>query len=166
MHPHQPPRPNTHPSELPTSYTDFGQHRFRAPIGIVVDAPIPMNGGWVGIIWPNPDRMPDSPAWSRLCWEPDRAGGRGWLIPECLALADIIEFGSDPTGEHRWYGLVQSYEPGTWLNLQGPYATPTDAHQAAQALFAINCHTPAVMPPTPRHSRHERCRARANRRHR
>ena len=157
---HPPPRP--HASEPTTGYHQFGKHRLRAPIGIVVDTPIPIAGGWVGIIWPNPTSAADSNAWSRHCWEPDLSGGRGWLIPERLALADIVEFGSDPTGAQRWYGVVDSYDAGQWLTLQGPYPTPHDAHQAAQALFAANCHTPAA-PPRARTVRGDRCRTHTHR---
>jgi hypothetical protein len=146
-------------SPQPTTYTQLGKHRFRAPAGIIIDAPIPMTGGWVGIVWPNPMVEHDTPAWSRLCWEADEYSGRGWLIPERLGVADVIEFGSDPTGRQRWYGIVDSYEAGLWLTLQGPYPTPVEAHQAAQALIAASVHTPAVTASRSRTAGQTRCRA-------
>jgi hypothetical protein len=83
------------------------------------------------------------------------------LIPERLAYADIIEFGSDPTGAHRWYGIVEHYEPGQWLTLQGPFASPVDAQRAADQLLNPSRHV--VSAPVRVHrerQRSERCRSR------
>ena len=43
----------------------------------------------------------DPTGWRRLLWKADATSGRGWLIPERLTYADVVEFGSDPTGAHR-----------------------------------------------------------------
>ena len=138
----------------PTAWSTFGKHRFRAPIGIVVDAPFPMAGGWMAIIWPDPT---DPAGWRRLVWEADTDAGRGWLIPERLAYADVIEFGSDPTGAQRWYGVVESYEPGSWHTLHGPYATPADAHRAAETLLQPDRHVPQPRSERPVRRVRERC---------
>ena len=86
-----------------TGWDRPGQHRFRSPSGIVIDAPFPIVDGWVAVIWPDPT---DPAGWRRLVWQPDTTTGRGWLIPDRLAYTDIVEFGSDPTGTQRWYGIV------------------------------------------------------------
>jgi hypothetical protein len=127
-----------------TRWQQLGRHRFRAPVGSVIDTPIPIVGGWVAIIRPDPT----TPAgWQRHLWTPDPVAGRGWLIPDRLALADIVEFGNDPNGTLRWYGIVDSYDPGTWLTLQGPYPTPDQAATIAALLLAPAQHSAAhVMP--------------------
>ena len=88
---------NQHRPTVGTSadFATFGRHRFRAPIGIVIDTPFPIVGGWVGVIWPDPT---DPAGWRRMQWQQDQSAGRGWLIPERLAYADVVEFGSDPMG--------------------------------------------------------------------
>ena len=139
----------------PGTWTQYGRHRFRAPIGIVIDTPFPMNGGWVAVIWPDPT---DPAGWRRLLWQADTSAGRGWLIPERLAYADVIEFGSDPTGAQRWYGIVERYEPGQWLTLQGPFPTPHDADRAAEQLLSPEQHTAQPRPTQPRRPRRQRCR--------
>lgn len=48
----------------PTAWTQFGRHRFRAPVGIVIDAPFPIVGGWVAVIWPDAPTRPDGDACS------------------------------------------------------------------------------------------------------
>ena len=100
------------------------------------------------MIWPDATELS---GWRRLVWQPDTSTGRGWLIPERLGYADVIEFGSDPTGAQRWYGIVESYEPGTWLTLQGPFPTPGDANRAATELLSPDEHIP--QPRTTAHSR-------------
>lgn len=131
-------------------WEQLGAHRFRSPVGIVIDAPFPIVGGWVAIIWP--DSV--APAgWQRLLWTPDPVAGRGWLIPDRLALADIVEFGSDPNGTHRWYGIVERYEPGTWLTLHGPYPSP---HQAAADAGRILRPAQHSKPPPEQHRAIER----------
>jgi hypothetical protein len=138
----------------PTAWTQYGRHRFRTPIGIVIDAPFPIAGGWMAMIWPD---ATEPAGWRRLVWQPDTSTGRGWLIPERLGYADVIEFGSDPTGVRRWYGIVESYEPGTWLTLQGPFPTPADANRAAIELLSPDQHIAQPRSVTHSRARQERC---------
>jgi hypothetical protein len=144
----------------PTAWTQFGRHRFRAPIGIVIDTPFPIAGGWVAVIWPD---AADPSGWRRLIWEQDTTAGRGWLIPERLAYADVIEFGSDPTGARRWYGIVQKYEPGQWLTVQGPFPTPVEAGRAADQLLNPTQHVPEQPVVSHDRARRDRCHTRAQR---
>jgi hypothetical protein len=122
-------------------WQQLGRHRFRAPAGWVIDSPFPIVGGWVAIIWP----AATTPAgWRRLVWTPDPSSGRGWFVPELIGLGDIVEFGSDPNGTRRWYGIVDGYEPGTWLTLQGPYPTPDEATKTAAQLLAEEQHAEPI----------------------
>jgi hypothetical protein len=59
-----------------------------------------------------------------------------------FAYADVIEFGSDPTGAQRWYGIVERYEPGQWLTLQGP-----SPHRPKRTGQPINSSPPSDTPP-------------------
>jgi hypothetical protein len=118
-------------------WQQLGRHRFRAPVGSIIDTPFPIVDGWVAIIWPDPATPV---GWQRLVWSPDPVTGRGWFIPDRIALGDIVEFGSDPNGTRRWYGIVDGYEPGTWLTLQGPYPTPDEASTTAAQLLAAEQH--------------------------
>jgi hypothetical protein len=127
----------------PNVWHELGRHRFRAPVGSVIDTPFPIVGGWVAIVWPDPT-MPAG--WQRLVWAPDPITGRGWFIPNRLALGDIIEFGSDAAGTLRWYGIVDSYEAGKWLTLQGPYPTPTEAKAVAEQLLKTEQHAAPLVP--------------------
>jgi hypothetical protein len=145
----------------PATWTQFGTHRFRTPIGIVIDTPIPIVSGWLAVIWPDPT---DPTGWRRLLWQPDTSTGRGWLIPEHLAYADVIEFGSDPTGAQRWYGIVERYEPGQWLTLQGPFPTPAEANRAAEQLLTPERHTAQPRATRPPRAHRDRCRHVGNRR--
>ena len=145
----------------PAPWTQYGRHRFRAPIGIVIDTPFLMSGGWVAVIWPDPT---DPAGWRRLLWQADTSAGRGWLIPERLAYADVIEFGSDPAGTQRWYGIVERYGPGQWLTLQGPFPTPQDADRAAEQLLSPEQHAAQPRPTQQRRARRQRCRHPGNRR--
>ncbi len=144
----------------PDAWSQPGSHRYRAPIGIVIDTPFPIAGGWVAVIWPDPT---EPAGWRRLLWQSDTSTGRGWLIPERLAYADVVEFGSDPTGAQRWYGIVESYEPGQWLTLNGPFATPVDAGRAADQLLNPAQHTPQPARGHHEWSRRERCQTRPRR---
>ena len=144
-----------------STWEQFGSHRVRAPIGIVIDTPFPIIGGWVAAIWPDPD---DPAGWRRLLWQRDEPTGRGWLIPERLAYADVIEFGLDPAGTRRWYGLVEQYEPGQWLTLRGPFANPADAERAADAMLNPAQHDPERRPASHARTRLERCHAHGPRR--
>ena len=147
-------RRNPSPPAAATNFATVGRHRFRAPIGIVIDTPFPIVGGWVAVIWSD---ATEAAGWRRLLWQPDQSAGRGWLIPERLAYADVVEFGSDPTGTQRWYGIVERYEPGQWLTLQGPFSTPSDAEQAADRMLNPSLHVPEQ--PVVEHDRvrRERC---------
>jgi hypothetical protein len=144
----------------PSTWDQFGRHRFRAPIGIVIDTPFPIAGGWVAVIWPDPA---DRSGWRRLLWQHDTDAGRGWLIPERLAYADVIEFGSDPTGARRWYGIVQKYEPGQWLTVQGPFLTPVEAGRAADQLLNPTQHVPEQQVVSHDRARRDRCHNRPQR---
>jgi hypothetical protein len=155
-------RPNPSPPTVavntsPSTWDQFGRHRFRAPVGIVIDTPFPMAGGWVAVIWPD---AADPSGWRRLLWQHDTAAGRGWLIPERLAYADVIEFGSDPTGARRWYGIVQKYEPGQWLTVQGPFPTPIEAGRAADRLLNPTRHVPEQRVVSHDRAKRERCHSR------
>jgi hypothetical protein len=132
----------------PSTWQQFGSHRMRAPIGIVIDTPFPIVGGWVAAIWPD---ATDPAGWRRLLWQRDEPTGRGWLVPERLAFADVVEFGSDPAGTRRWYGLVEQYEPGQWLGLRGPFANPADAERAAEQLL-----DPQLLTANPKKLHHRR----------
>ena len=124
----------------------------------MIDTPFPIVGGWVAIIWPDPN---DPAGWRRIVWQPDTTTGRGWLIPERLAYADVIEFGSDPAGAQRWYGIVETYEPGQWLTLRGPFTTPTAANIEANKLLTPDQHVPDVVQHAVR-TRPQRCATRRN----
>ena len=153
---HRNPSPHLAANNAPSTWAVFGTHRLRAPIGIVIDAPFPIVGGWVAVIWPDAS---DPASWRRLVWQPDTEAGRGWLIPERLAYADIIEFGSDPTGAQRWYGIVDSYEPGAWLTVRGPYPSPVEANQAADALLDPGRHVAERRPSLEGRRQRDRCRS-------
>jgi hypothetical protein len=144
----------------PSSWDQFGRHRFRAPIGIVIDAPFPITGGWVAVTWPDPA---DASGFRRLLWQHDAIAGRGWLIPERLAYADVVEFGSDPIGSRRWYGIVQKYEPGQWLTVQGPFPTPVEAGRAADRLLNPTQHEPEQRIVSHDRSRRDHCHTRHHR---
>jgi hypothetical protein len=148
------------PGQPGASFTDFGRHRFRSPIGIVIDTPFPIAGGWVAVIWPD---AADSSGWRRILWQHDTAAGRGWLIPERLAYADVIEFGSDPTGSRRWYGIVEKYEPSKWLTVQGPFPTPVEAGRAADGLLNPTQHVPEQRVVSHDRARPARCNTRPQR---
>ena len=108
----------------------------------------------MAMIWPD---ATEPAGWRRLVWQPDTSTGRGWLIPERLGYADVIEFGSDPTGVQRWYGIVESYEPGAWLTVQGPFPTPADANRAASELLSPDQHIPQPRSAAHSRARQERC---------
>jgi hypothetical protein len=142
------------------AWSKFGQHRFRTPVGIVIDTPIPMTAGWLAALWPDPT---EPGGWRRLVWEADTSTGRGWLIPERLGYADVVEFGSDPTGAQRWYGIVERYEPGQWLTLQGPFPTPADAYVAAGRLLSPEQHSVQQHRTERSRAHRDRCRNPRNR---
>lgn len=141
----------------------FGRHRFRTPAAVVVDTPLPpAAAGWMATVWPDP-RVPGG--WGRMLWQPDPAYGRGWLIPDRLALGDVLEFGTRDAADGRWYGILDTYEVAAWLTVQGPYPDPASAHAEAERLLAGERYLPPLdtesqREPTRPRGRHPRRRAR------
>lgn len=120
----------------------FGRHRFRTPAAVVVDSPLPPAGpGWMATVWPDP-AVPGG--WGRMLWQPDPAYGRGWLIPDRLTLGDVLEFGAHSSAGDRWYGILDSYEVGAWLTVQGPYPAPAAALEEAERLLAGERYLPPL----------------------
>ncbi len=158
------PTPTTTPDPPPTAgvvdpatsassydWVRFGRHRFRTPGAVVVDSPLPLAGaGWMATVWPDA-AVPGG--WARMLWQPDPACGRGWLIPDRLALGDVLEFGAhrpggdahSPAGaDARWYGILDSYEVAAWLTAQGPYPDPAAAFAEAERLLAGERYLPPL----------------------
>lgn len=121
----------------------FGRHRLRTPGAVVVDSPLlSAEPGWMATVWP--DRLVRG-GWGRMLWQRDPAYGRGWVIPDRLALGDVLEFGADgPSGGVRWYGILDSYEVAAWLTVQGPYPDPTAALAEADRLLAGERYLPPL----------------------
>lgn len=121
----------------------FGRHRFRTPGAVVVDNPLPSVGQiWMATVWPDP-HAPGG--WGRMLWQPDPTYRRGWLIPDHLALGDVLEFGAhSPGGDSRWYGILDSYEVAAWLTVQGPYPDPAAAFAEAERLLAGERYLPPL----------------------
>ena len=121
----------------------FGRHRFRTPAAVVVDSPLPPAGpGWMATVWPDAG-VPGG--WGRMLWQPDPAYGRRWLIPDRLALGDVLEFGShNLAGGGRWYGILDSYEVAAWLTVQGPYPNAAAALAEADRLLADERYLPPL----------------------
>lgn len=121
----------------------FGRHRFRTPAAVVVDSPLwPEGPGWMATVWP--DRLVPG-GLGRMLWQPDAAYGRGWVIPDRLALGDVLEFGADgPSGGARWCGILDSYEVAAWLTVQGPYPDPLAALAEADRLLAGERYLPPL----------------------
>ena len=128
----------------------FGRHRLRTPGAVVVDSPLPDGAGWMATMWHDP-QVPGG--WGRMLWQPDPAYGRGWLIPDRLALGELLEFGSHSPGSSgaRWYGILDSYEVAAWLTVQGPYPDPAAALAEAERLLAGE----RYLPPLDAQPRHE-----------
>lgn len=150
------PTPTTTPDPPPTAgvvdpatpassydWARFGRHRFRTPGAVVVDKPLPAaRAGWMATVWPDA-AVPGG--WARMLWQPDPAFGRGWLIPDRLALGDVLEFGAyRPVGDARWYGILDSYEVAAWLTVQGPYPDPAAALVEADRLLAGERYLPPL----------------------
>jgi len=121
-------------------WTRFGRHRFRTAAGVLLDHPLSPTG-WAATVRADPSQPG---GWQLAGWSPDPAGG--WHLPALLALGEVIEFGA---GVKRWIGIVDSYDPGGWLTLQGPYPTEGDARAQAERLLAAERYLPAVQPPRP-----------------
>ena len=141
-----PPTPAVVDSGMSASSYDwsrFGRHRFRTPGAVVVDNPLPPAGaGWMATVWPDAAVRGGC---ARMLWQPDPAYGRGWLIPDRLALGDVLEFGAHrPGGDARWYGILDSYEVAAWLTVQGPYPDPAAALAEADRLLAGERYLPPL----------------------
>lgn len=119
-------------------WTRFGRHRLRTGAAVLLDHPLGA-GGWIATTWADP-ATPGG--WNRLGWQPSPAGG--WELPAQLALGDVIEFGA---GAARWFGIVDSYEPGGWLTVQGPYPDATGAAVDAERLLAAERYLPSITTP-------------------
>jgi hypothetical protein len=143
----------------------FGRHRLRSPAAVVVDCPVAFNANtWMATVWPD-ERSPEG--WSRMLWCPDETIGRGWVIPDRLALGDVIEFGSvTASRDERWYGLLDSYDVSGWLTLQGPYADPGTAQHDADRLLAAERYLPPLAVDSGQEPARSCRRRRGNRRHR
>ena len=122
-------------------WTRFGRHRFRAAAGVLLDHPLnPV--GWTATARAD---LTQPGGWQLAGWSSAPAGG--WHLSALLALGDVIEFGA---GADRWIGIVDSYDPGGWLTLQGPYPSVADAAAHAERLLAAERYLPAVQPHRPR----------------
>lgn len=144
--PNSPSTPTGDDPSMPDSSYDwarFGRHRFRTPAAVMVDSPLPSAGaGWMATVWPDPHA---AGGWGRMLWQPDPAYGRGWLVPDRLALGDVLEFGAhSPAGGGRWYGILDSYEVAAWLTVQGPYPDPAAALAEADRLLAGERYLPPL----------------------
>ena len=139
----QPAVPDSEAAGSSYDWARFGRHRFRTPGAVVVDSPLAAGGGWMATVWPDP-HVPGG--WGRMLWQPDPAYGRGWLIPDRLALGDVLEFGTHrPDGAGaRWYGIVDSYEVAAWLTVQGPYPDAGAAVADAERLLAGERYLPPL----------------------
>jgi hypothetical protein len=106
--------------------------RLRSRAGVLLDLPFPpASMPWAATLRPDL-RAPGG--WSRSSWAPSSPWG--WVLPEHLALGDVVEFGGgSSTVDQRWWGLVETYEPDAWLSLIGPLATADDAHALSQSLL-------------------------------
>lgn len=145
-----------HPNDADGSTSDrasdydwerFGRHRLRVTAGTLLDHPV-TSEGWVATELVD-QRQPSG--WARLAWRP--APTRGWLLPSDLALGDIVEFGH---GQTQWWGILDSYEPGGWLTVQGPYASPMEASREAERLLAAERYLPPIEADSHR-QRHQPC---------
>ena len=121
-------------------WTRFGRHRFRTAAGVLLDHPLGPTG-WAATARADPSQ----PGGVQLDgWTPAHAGG--WHLSNRLALGDVTEFGA---GALRWIGIVDSYDPGGWLTLQGPYPTEVDARADAERLLAAERYRAPVQPQRP-----------------
>lgn len=134
-------------------WTRFGRHRFRTAAGVLLDHPL-SPFGWVAAARAD---LSQPGGWQRDGWLPAPVGG--WHLSAVLALGDVIEFGA---GADRWIGIVDSYDPGGWLTLQGPYPTAAAAGAHAERLLAAERYLPPVQPQRP-HRRPRSCTRRRQR---
>lgn len=121
----------------------FGRHRFRTPGAVVIDSPLgPAGPGWMATVWADQGAPGGR---GRMLWQLDPAYGRGCVIPDRLALGDVLEFGADgPGGGVRWYGILDTYEVAAWLTVQGPYPDPAAALAEADRLLAGERYLPPL----------------------
>jgi hypothetical protein len=135
-------RPHEPVTDPPASYdwTRFGRHRLRTPAAVVIDHPLDQ-AGWAATVLADPTQPG---GWSRLCWERTPIAV-GWALPTRLALGDVVEFGTHARPSARWYGIVDAYEPGGWLTLQGPYSGPDAAAWDAARLLAAERYLPPLL---------------------
>ncbi len=145
--PDPPPRPpvDTGGPSAGYDWARFGRHRLRAPAAVIIDHPLDP-AGWAATVWADPTQPG---GWTRLCWEQAPTAG-GWALPARLALGDVVEFGTHARPGARWYGIVDAYEPGGWLTLQGPYPHPDAAARDAARLLAAE----RYLPPLPAGAHH------------
>jgi hypothetical protein len=136
-----PPRPLADADGPMASYdwSRFGRHRLRTSTAVLIDHPLDP-AGWAATVWADPTQPG---GWTRLCWEPAPTAG-GWALPNRLALGDVVEFGTHARPVARWYGIVDAYEPGGWLTLQGPYPHPDAAARDAARLLAAERYLPPL----------------------
>jgi hypothetical protein len=138
----------------------FGRHRLRTPAAVIIDHPLDP-AGWVATVWADPS---EPSGWTQLCWEHTPVAG-GWALPTRLALGDIVEFGTHARPDARWYGIVDAYEPGGWLTIQGPYSRPDAAAGDAARLLAAERYLPPLQAGTHHHAATP-CTRRRQHRHR
>jgi hypothetical protein len=121
-----------------------GEWVFRHAGGCIIDAPdmttieacFETPYRWVATMWPD-TRRPDG--WGVLEWQ---VAERGWVIPQSLAVGDVIEFGitwaDHPRGIDgptvRWFGWLDNTTTRA-LIIHGPYHHPTNAAAAARPLI-------------------------------
>ncbi len=88
---------------------------------------------WIATVWPDQYR-PDG--WAAFEWA---QGERGWILPDTLAVGDVIEFGLawfDASGQcvcvHRWFGWMP-YATHYALVVTGPFEDPRLAFAEARS---------------------------------
>ena len=135
---------------------------FRHCGGCIIDLPDlptpPANPAWrwVATRWPEPIQDTE---WEALMWHP---GERGFLLPDTLAIGDVLEFGITCTGADgqldlahtsRWYGWLD-HATDYGLIVRGPYPDHLAAAAAARPaideirIAQLDPPTAALMEPT------------------
>lgn len=117
--------------------------QLRSRAGVLLDLPFPpASTPWAATLRPDL-RAPGG--WSRWDWTP--IAPWGWVLPEHLALGDVVEFGGESsTTDRRWWGLVEAHEPDAWLTVIGPLPTADDAYALAQDLLQKGAPPPLHLP--------------------